>query len=400
MNVKIYEKPSGVQTRWISFENPTGAKGQAAQKNAGVKGNAYGNLHPFETVTLCDFDGCGVINRIWMTLGALDPSLPEGSPAIAVTPSVLRALRIDMYWDNAETPAVSAPLGDFFGSALSIRKPMDNALFADPEGRSFNCYAKMPFRKHARITVTNESGYPQTLTMYYKISLSVLESLDENAMYFHAYWNREKQAELTTDYTILPKVSGSGRYLGANLGVLLNPGYLYTWWGEGEVKLFMDGDTENPTLAGTGAEDYPGSGYGLGLFAHRYQGSIISNGDMAAFYRYHIEDPVFFDTDCRVMLQRLGSAQKHEVLQMCENGTPLIVTAAQKTADNTIYRFLDEHKHLNWRDDFLEGGDYLHLLRNDDWSSTAYFYLDAPENGLRALPAVDIRMADMPTKRG
>ena len=385
----MYHKREDIQTRWISFENPTGAVGNGGKTNKGMKGNAYETIKPHESKTLCDFDGCGVINRIWMTLGALDPSFAPGSPAQAVTPKMLRSLRIDMYWDGAETPAVSAPLGDFFGTALSIRRPFESALFSDPEGNSFNSYIKMPFRKNARIVITNESDAPATIVLYYKISISLLESHGGDMLYFHTYWNRETP-DLQSDYTILPETNGNGRYLGANIGICVDGRYR-SWWGEGEVKIYLDGDTAHPTLVGTGAEDYPGSGYGLGVFCHQFQGCTYNDNGMSAFYRYHIEDPVYFRSACRVTIQQLGSAPKSTILEIMESGAPIENVAGMIVSDNTIYRFLDDDTH-SVHDDIFADGDYFVYRRVDDWSSTAYFYLDSAARVTPGLQAVDIRV--------
>jgi len=385
----MYNRKDNIQTRWISFENPTGAVGNGGMTNKGMKGNAYETIKPHESKTLCDYDGCGVINRIWMTLGALDPSFPPGSPAAAVSPKALRSLRIDMYWDGAATPAVSAPLGDFFGTALSIRRPFESALFSDPEGNSFNSYVKMPFRKNARIVVTNDGDAPATIVMYYKISISLMESHSDDMLYFHTHWNRETP-DLYSDYTILPEISGNGRYLGANIGICVDNCYKYSWWGEGEVKIYIDGDTTHPTLVGTGAEDYPGSGYGIGVFAHRFQGCTYNDGGMTAMYRYHIEDPVYFHSACRVTIQQLGSAPKTQILEIMESGAQIENVVGMQVSDNSIYRFLDDDTYSVHSDIFADG-DYFVYRRVDDWSSTAYFYLDSAEKVTPKLQDVAVR---------
>ena len=138
---KLY-KWSDTQTRWASFENPSGIKGQGAKENMGAKGHAFNCIKAGEGKNLLDIKGCGIITRIWMTVQT------------DCQRALLRALRIEMYWDGTSTPAVSAPLGDFFGIALGIRVPFESELFSDPRGRSFNCYIPMPFRKAARIVIT------------------------------------------------------------------------------------------------------------------------------------------------------------------------------------------------------------------------------------------------------
>jgi len=388
----MYEMENNTQTRWISFENPTGAKGAAAKLNKGAKGNAYEIFEPHESKTLCNFDGCGVINRIWMTLGASDPSLPAGVllPSSNITPQILRGLRIEMFWDNASTPAVSVPLGDFFGTALSIRTPFESALFSDPEGKSYNCYIKMPFRKNAKIVVTNDNDFPKYITMYYEINVSLLESHNDDMLYFHTFWNRENPTQLGKDYTLLPEINGKGRYLGANIGAIIDPRYMGTWWGEGEVKLYMDGDTDLPTLSGTGAEDYPGSGYGLGEYNHQHQGCTHTS-DKVAFYRYHIEDPVYFHSSLRITIQQIGSSIYSDFIKMMDSDVPIKIVSGVKARGNTVYRLLDEDDHLLYPYDVLEPNDYVLFYRSEDYSSTAYFYLDKPENGLPVLPDINNR---------
>ena len=379
------------QTRWISFENPSGEPKQAAKSNKGLKGNAYETIAPHQTKTLCNYDGCGVINRIWMTLGALDPKIGPGMPSDAIDPKILRSLRIDMYWDGAQKPAVSAPLGDFFGTALGIRTPFESALFSDPEGRSFNCMIKMPFKKNARIEVTHDGEFPATVIMYYKVSMSLVDSHGDDMLYFHTFWNRETP-KLGDDYTMLPKIEGTGRYLGANIGIIADERYQYSWWGEGEIKLYLDGDTDYPTLAGTGTEDYPGSGYGLGCFGHLYQGCTHAEGLKNAFYRYHIEDPIYFQDELRVIMPQIGSAPKSLVMKMVEIGAPLLATSGVLSKDNTIFRFMEEENPYTFDDERIGDNDTLTFLRVDDWSSTVYFYLDKSESDLPVLPDVSTRI--------
>ena len=140
----LFRMQDNVQSRSINFENHTGARENGGRENEGAKGHAFEQLKPGEKKILFDVQGCGIINRIWFTLG-------EQSPG------VLRSLKIEMYWDNAKTPAVQAPFGDFFCDILGKSSPFQNYFFSNPEGRSFNCYAQMPFRKAAKIVLTNES---------------------------------------------------------------------------------------------------------------------------------------------------------------------------------------------------------------------------------------------------
>jgi len=237
----IYEKGPGIQTRWSSFENLKAGRGQAALENMGAKGHAFDRLAAGETKTLLDVSGSGLIHRIWLTINDRSPEM-------------LRGLRLDMFWDGASEPAVSAPLGDYFGIGLGRRTRFECALFADPEGRSFVSLLQMPFRKSARIAIINESG-KDLVHLFYDINISLGVEHSPETLYLHAHWRRESPNELGRDFIILPEVPGSGRFLGCNMGVIVNPMYEGAWWGEGEVKVWFGGD-EHPTLCGTGTEDY------------------------------------------------------------------------------------------------------------------------------------------------
>ena len=277
-------------------------------------------MPPGQSRTLLDTKGAGIIQRIWLTISER-------------TPAVLRSARIEMYWDEAATPAISAPIGDFFGLALGRLVPFQNALFSDPEGRSFTSYIPMPYRKAARIVVINDSD--ASILLFYDVDFLRMNSLRPDAMYFHAFWSRNSKTDLGKDFEILPEVKGRGRYLGSNLGMISDPKYGDTWWGEGEAKIYLDGDSALPTLNGTGSEDFVGSGWGLGAFAHMYQGSPIADEKRHqwAFYRYHIPDAVYFQKSCRVTMQVLGGASVAEVKQLVANAVPLtVVTVANENA--------------------------------------------------------------------
>jgi len=376
--------PADVQTRWVSPENPNGEKGEGALTNKGAKGNAFYIVPPGEKKVLFDVKGAGIINRMWL------------SGTIGVNAIQRRAVRLDMFWDGAKKPAVSAPVGDFFGIGLGLTARYDNALFSSPEGRSFNFTIPMPFRKSACITITNESG--EEVWIWYDINFLKVKDLPEDALYFHAYWNRNLKTSLGKDYEILPKVEGNGRFIGSNIGVIGDSLYRDTWFGEGEVKVFLDGDKEQPTLVGTGTEDYIGSGWGQGEYASRYFGSLISDrdSDIYTFYRYHIADPIYFHKDCKVTLQQMGSANKVKLLKIKARGGAFIpVMVLGKEGSKTFQRrLLDEANPPK-----LEDSDFpltsTNYYRSDDVSATAYFYLDKPENNLPELPPLELRMKDL-----
>jgi hypothetical protein len=373
----LYCFQDNVQSRCFNFENYTGAKGSGGKENKGAKGHAFERLKPGERKMMFDFQGCGIINHMWLTLDNR-------------TPEVLRSLKIEMYWDNAKTPAVQVPFGDFFCSLMGKTSSFENYFFSNPEGRSFNCYARMPFRKAAKIFLINESEV--TLNMFYDIDFVLTRRHDASVMYFHAYWNREPANKLEKDFTILPTVHGKGCFIGTHIAIIANPIYENTWWGEGEVKMFLDGDNEFPTIIGTGAEDYPGSGYGLNIFNNRYQGCLVADAQKGeyGFYRYHIADPVFFNQDCRVTIQEMGGAMVNKVIELIEKGAPLkSVTFEASDSIRTFIRIMDmpEAPILST---LPEG--WINFYRSDDWSAVSFFYLDKPENGLPPIAGVDVRL--------
>jgi len=228
----LYTIPDGVEMRWASPENPAGERGQGARANGGRKGSAFFPMKAGESRTLAEVKGgAGMVRRIWMTLN-------DRSPAM------LRGLRLDMYWDGARQPAVSAPVGDFFGVGLGRIVPFQSALFSSPEGRSFNASIPMPFRNGMKIVLTNESGIDQR-QVYYDVDYTLGDKHPADALYFHAVWRRENPTKLQRDYELLPHLTGKGRYLGTNVGVVVDgQRYGSSWWGEGEVKIYLDGDKE------------------------------------------------------------------------------------------------------------------------------------------------------------
>jgi hypothetical protein len=293
------------------------------------------------------------------------------------SPEMLQRLKLEMFWDGASDPAVSAPLGDFFGVALGLRAPFECALFSDPEGRSFNCFIPMPFRTSARVTLTNESDQDLAL-LFYDIDLLLAEEHTPEMLYFHAHWRREAPNALGEEYVILPKTAGSGRFLGCNIGVIANPVYDGAWWGEGEVKLRL-GEDEFPTLVGTGTEDYIGTGWGQGIYAGRTQGCLIADKEARSwcFYRYHIDDPVYFDGACQVSIQTIGGDGKAKVVELQKNGAPLIPVSIDMGTPGDFHKLMDLPQPIDLASEEIPTG-WCNFWRQDDWSSTAYYYLDQP----------------------
>ena len=187
------------------------------------------------------------------------------------------------------------------------------------------------------------------------------------------------------DFEFLPRIEGTGRFLGVNVGVIADTDrYARSWWGEGEVKIYLDGDLDYPTLCGTGAEDYIGTAWGQGQYAHLYQGCHIADDENSqyAFYRYHVIDPIYFYRDIRVTMQQIGCWGPDHIKQMCTAGQQL-----QRTVDGQLVAV-----------DMVEAAraaGYGMFEREDDWSSCAYFYLDSPVNRLPPLAPLDMRVGDL-----
>jgi hypothetical protein len=375
----LYSKRSGVQTRWINFENPTGSKGQGGIENQGGKGHAFDILKAGQTVVLMDVRGSGVVQKMWVTFRERDPQM-------------LRSLRLEMFWDGAPRPAVSVPFGDFVGAILGQAVVFESELFSSPEGRSFNCVIPMPFRQAARITVTNDSER-DVKKLFYQIDYVLMEH-DEEPLYFHANWRRERWTKVGEDFEILPRIRGEGRFLGAHIGIIAKPDNL-GWWGEGEIKLYLDGDTEWPTLVGTGTEDYIGTGWGQRTFQNRYQGSLVADfeGGRFAFYRYHLADIVYFHRDCRITLQQLGGSTRANVLKMIQNGVPIIPVSLD--GGGRFIKLLEEGA-PDIEDPSFPETMWTNYFREDDVSAVALFYLDAPESGLPPIAPVLERVEAIP----
>jgi hypothetical protein len=241
----------------------------------------------------------------------------------------------------------------------------------------------MPFRTGMKAVVTNENDTDLTL-FYYDVDYTVGDDHPDDTLYFHAHFRREDPTTLKRDFEILPRVTGAGRYLGAQIGVIVNKRlYSTTWWGEGEVKIYLDGDRELPTLCGTGTEDYIGTAFGQGRFDNLFQGCPLADEKnmQYSFYRLHVPDPVYFATDVRVTLQQMGiwEAQTRQALTEC---SPKVFRAGPGMEEVDLKELGDA-----WPIGYFE--------RADDVSGCAYFYLDRPANGLGPITAAPERMAGL-----
>jgi hypothetical protein len=302
---------ANAKTFSISPENLTGEKGKggmAVQGNAsqaardlgqGWKVNPYVIVEPGKTFTMAEINAAGAIQHIWLT--------PTGNWRL----SILR-----MYWDDEKDPSVEVPVGDFFAMGwLKYSRISSLAVCVNP-GSAFNSYWPMPFRHKAKITMENLDEKPMTL--YYQIDYTQTE-VPKDAAYFHAQFRRVNPLPYKQVYTIVDSVKGKGQYVGTYLawGVHNNG-----WWGEGEIKFYLDGDREFPTINGTGTEDYFNGSYDFENpekrqyeeFTSPYSGlvqvlqpdGLYKSQQRFGLYRWHIADPVRFDSDLRVTIQALG----------------------------------------------------------------------------------------------
>jgi len=299
------------ETRSISPENFTGEKGQggmatdgtgkraAAELGPGWKISPSIDVQPGTTYTLGEIAGPGCIQQIWMT--------PQGN----WRHSILR-----FYWDGETNASVECPVGDFFACGLGKYCQINSEAVCVNPGSAFNCYWPMPFRKKARVTLENLDD--KKVTVYYQINYT-LAHVPRNAGYFHAEFRHESPLKTRGLYTILDGVKGDGQYVGTYLAVAVHsPG----WWGEGEIKFYLDGDQDFPTICGTGTEDYFCGSYNFeNLGTHKYQtfstpysglaqvlppDKIYEAGQRFGLYRWHIADPIRFKKDLKVTIQALG----------------------------------------------------------------------------------------------
>ena len=305
-------KLSNAKTRSISPENFTGEKGKAAMATEGTGLNASRDLgqgwkvspsiriQPGEVRVLADIQEPGAIQHIWMT--------PTGH----WRHSILR-----FYWDGSDTPSVECPVGDFFASGWNKYAQVSSLPICVNPGSAFNCYWEMPFKKSCKITMENIAA--DQMTVYYQIDYTLTDVPDDCA-YFHAQFRRQNPLPYKEEYTILDGVTGKGHFVGTYMAWQVNN---TGWWGEGEIKFFMDGDKKFPTICGTGTEDYFCGSYNFDVgkdnggyreFTTPYAGlpqvirpdGLYQSQTRFGLYRWHIMDPVRFEKDLKVTIQALG----------------------------------------------------------------------------------------------
>jgi len=291
-----------LETRSISFENPTGARGAGGTAHGGRKGAPFREIEAGERIVLADIAGPGTIRHVWLTI---PPAPPER----------MRGVRLEVFYDGLEEPSISVPLVDFFGSPLGRPVPLVTALSAIQEGRGFNSWHPMPFEKRLRFELVNESGGRQIL--YYQIDYTLDAAQGRAPSYLHVAYRRENPTRQKRDFVILEGLRGPGRFLGSVVGIRVLQDDLFAWYGEGEVKMFVDGDAAHPTICGTGLEDYVGTAWAMGPHQTPYQGVPFEirdpaqpgrrMPDLTSFYRWHLPDPVVFRESLRVTIQQIGA---------------------------------------------------------------------------------------------
>ena len=347
MNLGNLSRLSRAQTRSISAENVNGEKGKGGMAVDGTGAKAARELGQTwkispsivikakTLVTLADIQGPGAIQHIWMT--------PSGNWRYSI---------IRCYWDGETEPSIEAPVGDFFACGWGQYCQINSLPICVNPGSAFNCYWEMPFRKSCRITFENIDEEPMVL--YYQIDYTLTE-VPQDAAFLHCQFRRCNPLPYQTDYVILDGVKGWGQFVGVYMAWGVNN---TGWWGEGEIKFFIDGDQKFPTICGTGTEDYFCGSYGFvnpetkqyQTYATPYSGlaqvikpdGLYNSQQRFGLYRWHIMDPVRFEKDIKVTMQALG-----------------------------------------WR----SGGRYLPL--QDDIGSTAFWYQTEPHATFPKLPDKD-----------
>lgn len=313
MNKGNLSRLSNAQTRSISPENFTGEKGkggmceleQGSAKMAardlgkGWKVNPYIVMKPGEVFEIANITGSGAVQHIWLT--------PTGK---------WRNTILRIYWEGSENPSVECPIGDFFCNGWQEYAQISSLPVCVNPGSAFNCYWEMPFRRQCRITLENRAE--EEVTMYYQIDYALTE-VPEDCAYFHAQFRRVNPLPYKENYVILDHVVGKGHYVGTYLAWGVNNNL---WWGEGEIKFFLDDDGEYPTICGTGTEDYFCGSYDFEdpvthdrylPFTTPYSGFYQTSVDTLykvqkrfGMYRFHVMDPVRFEKNLKVTIQALG----------------------------------------------------------------------------------------------
>lgn len=318
-NFRGLKGKGGMATADSSF-NPTAVK-CARELGQKWKMSPSMPIKAGQVVTIMDNDGPGVIRHIWITLD----------------PKFYRNVIIRMYWDGADSPSVEVPIGDFMCCSWNTRQNiLAQPINVNPIG-GMNCYFPMPFKKHARITIENDSAIDLN-DFFYTINYT-LEEVDPDALYFHAQWRRTNPIKYGDDYLMIDNIKGCGQYVGTFMSWQQNNA---GWWGEGEIKMFIDGDQEFPTICGTGTEDYFGGAWGFGrqdysapyLGFLQVQGKSDSIGTRMTMYRFHLLDPVFFKQDLKITMQAIGWRSEGRFLPLQDDIASVVYWYQDKPAEN------------------------------------------------------------------
>jgi hypothetical protein len=310
MNLANLYRLSNAKTRSISPENFTGEKGKGGMATTGTgtgpsrelgqgwKVSPSVVIKAGQTFTMADIQGAGAIQHIWMT--------PTGNWRYSI---------FRIYWDDEKEPSIEAPVGDFFGMGWGQYAHLNSLAMTVNPGSAFNSYWVMPFRKKCRITMENINT--EDMVLYYQVDYT-LTDVPDDAAYFHAQFRRNNPTKGAL-YTLVDGIKGKGQYVGTYMAWGVNNN---GWWGEGEIKFFMDGDTKFPTINGTGTEDYFCGSYNFENrntrqyqeFSTAYTGlhqvikpdGVYNSQQRFGMYRWHITDPIRFDSDLKVTIQDLG----------------------------------------------------------------------------------------------
>lgn len=361
---------TSLDSRAATFENPTGARGAGGTAHGGRKGAPNKTLQPGESVVLADLEGPGVIRHIWVTIPVMRPER-------------MRSQILEVRYDGRDEPSIAAPLLDFFGLPHGRPAAYTSAVLTAQEGRGFNSYLPMPFRERVHITYTNHAD--REVTLYYQVDFTLQPELPADLGYLHVAFRRENPTVQKRDFVITQGLRGPGRFLGCAIGVRVIDHA--SWYGEGEVKVFRDGDHELPTICGTGLEDYVGTAWGMGQHHAPYGGvplCLSEHGDAAeamgvqpdfvSFYRWHLPDPIMFQQDLTVTIQQIGA---------------MFFSAGQE-AELAAYEQTNPPAGEGW----ITGTHPAMLAwgiceRVDDYSCTSYVYCREPQS----VPAVDVAAA-------
>ncbi|MDD5198488.1 MAG: DUF2961 domain-containing protein [Terrimicrobiaceae bacterium] len=309
-----------------------------------------------------------------------------GSPA-GRTPELLRSYVLRIYWDDSPHPSVECPLSDFFGIAHGRTAHFMTPYLGMPEGRGFQCYFPMPFSRRCRMTLENDS--PEVLGMFfYQVDYTLGDEITDAMGRFHAHFRRQNPCPVGEDYVLLDTKGSPGVFVGAVIGVnILSP----NWWGEGEMKFYIDGDTTYPTISGTGAEDYLCSSWGMTPHEALYTGVNYFQTDpetkwdqLVSFYRIHALDPIYFESDLRVELQQLGapSADFLGAHGVNKDGGAHDTKALQEAYAR--YGWVGPHVHPGMSDWLYD--------RSDDYCSVAYWYQKVMDTPLPPIPSREERI--------